>query len=31
MTALSRVKQYIMAMTTFVNGGPDEQAKAGSA
>ena len=23
------VKQYIMAMTTFVNGGPDEQAKAG--
>lgn len=23
------LKQYIMAMTTFVNGGPDEQAKAG--
>ena len=23
------VKQYIMAMTTFVNGGPDERAKAG--
>ena len=23
------VKQYIMAMTTFVNGGADEQAKAG--
>jgi len=23
------IKQYIMAMTTFVNGGPDEQAKAG--
>jgi methane/ammonia monooxygenase subunit B len=25
------VKQYIMAMATFVNGGPDEQAKAGPA